>query len=589
MRLSLRKCTAGIVGVVTALVLPVLLGFVSLGVEVGHWYLSVRQMQGAADAAAISAGAEYVAQYNLGNHNSPTYQTVGQSYALLNGFNIPISNVCLIDPSGVDGCGFIETLDPRGRVICSTPPCIAVEITQDTMQWLTTKASFEPNGFGSVKPIPTPTLYARSVVSVKSKLTTTNTGVDCILALANDPSAILVRGNADLKAQCGVAVDGGIDQNAGTPVRGGISFNGGGIVNITHLNVAASSTNCPDNGTHCQQFASTAPLPASAVSTKASTPDPYAAQVTSLFANPPPAGVNAISIKTAGSGYTDGTCTFTGTGGTFYSTGSTPVIFTATVSKGKVSKIGSILDPGAYATPGFPTGTVSATSNCDAAKGGSKATFTLTEGCWTWNGNAIAGRKYCSINIGNVTINFPAGSYWIAGGDSCAGFCLSSNQATVTSDRAGVTFFLTNGEGTSANSLATVSITSGNVTLCAPGTNCGTSCTNVAGPTSCMLFIQNPSVPCEQQHTCESTAYNQPANAINSFVGNGSRTLSGLIYLSRQTFSMTGSGPILGCVGVVAKYLDIGGDPVFSNGCLPGGGIGSTTVTTTLSNPYLSQ
>jgi hypothetical protein len=104
-----------------------------------------------------------------------------------------------------------------------------------------------------------------------------------------------------------------------------------------------------------------------------------------------------------------------------------------------------------------------------------------------------------------------------------------------------------------------------------------------------MLFIQNPSVPCEQQHTCESTAYNQPAKAINSFVGNGSRTLSGLIYLSKQTFSMTGSGPILGCVGVVAKYLDIGGDPVFSNGCLPGGGIGSTTVTTTLSNPYLSQ
>jgi len=234
MRLSLRKCTAGIVGVVTALVLPILLGFVSLGVEVGHWYLSVRQMQGAADAAAISAGAEYVAQYNLGNHNSPTYQTVGQSYAVLNGFNIPISNVCLIDPSGVDGCDFIETLDPRGRVICSTPPCIAVEITQDTMQWLTTKASFEPNGFGSVKPIPTPTLYARSVVSVKSKLTTTNTGVDCILALANDPSAILVRGNADQKAQCGVADDGGSDQNEGTPVRCGISYDGDGIVNTLY-------------------------------------------------------------------------------------------------------------------------------------------------------------------------------------------------------------------------------------------------------------------------------------------------------------------------------------------------------------------
>src|SRR5262249_15843076 len=208
--------------------------------------------------------------------------------------------------------------------------------------------SFEPNGFGSVKAIPTPTLYSRAVVSLKSQLTTTDTGEDCILALANDPSAILIHGNADLKAQCGVAVHGGIDHNASTPVRGGISFNGGGVVNITHLYVAAPSTNCPDNGTHCQQFASNAALPASAVSTNASTPDPYAAQIASLFAAPPPAGVNAISIKTAGSGYTDGTCTFTVTGGTFYGAGNAPAIFTAAVSKGKVSKIGSILDPGAY-------------------------------------------------------------------------------------------------------------------------------------------------------------------------------------------------------------------------------------------------
>src|SRR2546423_12696229 len=54
-RRSFRKCSAGVVAVVTAMVLPLLLGFTSLGVEVGHWYLAQRQMQGAADAAAISA------------------------------------------------------------------------------------------------------------------------------------------------------------------------------------------------------------------------------------------------------------------------------------------------------------------------------------------------------------------------------------------------------------------------------------------------------------------------------------------------------------------------------------------------------
>jgi uncharacterized membrane protein len=61
------------------MVLPVLLGFVSLGAEVGHWYLAQREMQGAADAAAISAAAEYIQQINAGNPASTSYQTVGRA------------------------------------------------------------------------------------------------------------------------------------------------------------------------------------------------------------------------------------------------------------------------------------------------------------------------------------------------------------------------------------------------------------------------------------------------------------------------------------------------------------------------------
>jgi hypothetical protein len=590
---SLRKSSTGAVAAITAIVLPVLLGFGSLGVEVGHWFLAQRVMQGAADAAAISATAQYVKDYNAGKQTSTLYQTVGVQYAGLNGFTIPPSYVCLVDPSGVDGCGAIEAFDPR-PVICHTPPCIVVEITQNTATWLSTEVSTQPNGAGRIKAIPTPTLMVRAVVSAKSQLNTT-TSSDCILALANDPQAIYVHGGGDPQAKCGIAIDGGIDQKdaflPSPPVQGGITFSGNvSRINVNRLTVAAPTANCPDDGTHCQLFGSTAPLPASAVVTNTPTADPYAPQIAKLFQTPPPAGVSLVSIKTTGAGYSDPpapatTCTFTVQGGTFYTAANTPAIFTATVSKGKVTKFGTILDPGAYTT--LPSGSVSAQSNCD--KSGNLATFILTEGCWTWNGTAIAGRKYCSIDLGGGTTNFPAGSYWIAGGDACAGFCLSSAQATVTSDAAGVTFFLTNGEGAAANSLATVSITSGNVTLCAPGTNCGTSCTNAAGPVSCMLFIQNPAVPCEQQHTCESTAYNTPPKAINSFTGNGSRTLAGLIYLPKQTFSEGGSGPILGCVAVIAKYFDIGGSPIFSDGCLPGDGIGSTTVTTTLSNPHLSQ
>ncbi|HYZ41185.1 MAG TPA: pilus assembly protein TadG-related protein, partial [Stellaceae bacterium] len=52
--------------------LPVIVGFTSLGIETGHWYYKQRQMQGAADAAAISAAAQYIADYTAGNPASPT-------------------------------------------------------------------------------------------------------------------------------------------------------------------------------------------------------------------------------------------------------------------------------------------------------------------------------------------------------------------------------------------------------------------------------------------------------------------------------------------------------------------------------------
>src|SRR3954470_7502888 len=110
MKPTLRSCRKGAIAVVTAVALPLLLGFTSLGVEVGHWYLTQRQMQGAADAAAISATAEYIAQFRLGNFSGTTYQGVGQSYASLNGFTIPIANVCLIPMTGSDNCGTVRLL-----------------------------------------------------------------------------------------------------------------------------------------------------------------------------------------------------------------------------------------------------------------------------------------------------------------------------------------------------------------------------------------------------------------------------------------------------------------------------------------------
>jgi Flp pilus assembly protein TadG len=594
--------SAGAVAVVTAIVLPVILGFASLGTEVGHWYFTQRVMQGSADAAAISATAQYIQDAEAGNPNSTTYQTVGVNYASLNGgFTIPTSNVCLVKSSG-NNCASVLALDSRA-IVCASPPCVVVEITQNTATWLSTKASFQPGIGQIVQAIPTPTLMARAVVSTnESTVTTTTNGADCILALARANNAVTVEGGGDLVAKCGVAIDGGIDQNAnGTPL-GGINFAGSNAkAEIASLVIAGNYTQNQEclysNGQHCYLYdpknsppagtGSTTVLPASDFESNTATQDPYAAAVTAMFQSGgigvPPLGVASVTINTRGSGYTNGTRTFTLTGGN----NTAPAQILATVSGGTVTAILGVFDPGAYGTvPGGQPG-----GNPDTG-GGSGATFKLTEGCFAWPGTSVGGvawtpipgRKYCSIyNHGQGKINFPVGNYYIAGGDgNCVGLCQSGSNAVMTSAVAGVTFFLTNGEGTGTygtSSYATMSIQSGTVNLCSPGTNCGTTCTNSTA-TSCMLIIQNPAAPL-------STGLKTINNIVN---GNGANTLAGLVYLRTQTFSTVGGASIGGCFGVIAYYVDIGGTPEFSNGCLPGNGIGgTTTTTTTFSTPYLYQ
>jgi Flp pilus assembly protein TadG len=51
----------GVVALAVAVLLPVLIGFAGLGIEVGMWFAVQRQNQSAADAAAIAAALEYAA------------------------------------------------------------------------------------------------------------------------------------------------------------------------------------------------------------------------------------------------------------------------------------------------------------------------------------------------------------------------------------------------------------------------------------------------------------------------------------------------------------------------------------------------
>ena len=536
-------CSTGGVAVSTALLLSMLIGLTGLGVEVNLWYQTKRSMQGAADAAAISAALA------LTGSGSCTSGSACAWAPGLHGLGIAAENGW--QHTGTNGIQ-VQVVSPptlTSSALFNNPNAVEVWITQPQISL-----------FGAADNVSATTIGAYAIASVT---TVASRGADCVLALANATNAVQVDGSGDLQSNCGIAIDGGIDQNVNGSPLGGIHFNGNpSKVHITNLVVASNSTECPN--AHCFLYNSTTALPASGVKTNTATADPFA----SLTFPTPPQGVQSVAISNSGSGFTNGTRTFTVVGGT----NTFPAKFTATVSGGKVTVILAVIDPGAYTV--MPTNPVSVTVDTG---GGSGAKFTLTEQCFTWTTGSVPlpGRKYCSINLnGGVTTNFTAGSYYIAGGDAnCVGFCASG---TVTSDSAGVTFYLTNGEGNGTfgtNSYARISISSSSIALCAPGTACGTSCTG-----SCMLFFQNPAAT-----TTTSLDPNgggpTPANTNNTFTGNGTKTLSGLIYLPKQTVSVSGGTSISGCTAVVAKYLDIGGTPTFSNGCLPGSGIGGTTTT----------
>lgn len=81
----LIKDTRGATAVMTALALSSLVGFAGLGTEVGIWYVAKRNMQGAADSAAISAANAVMA----GTAHVSEARSVAARYGLVNG----VSNV----------------------------------------------------------------------------------------------------------------------------------------------------------------------------------------------------------------------------------------------------------------------------------------------------------------------------------------------------------------------------------------------------------------------------------------------------------------------------------------------------------------
>jgi Flp pilus assembly protein TadG len=166
---SFSKDERGNVFVAVALALPLLIGAIGLGAEVGYWRVLHRGMQDAADSAALAAAA----------NNGATYPTEAQSVSAQYGFANGVGQVtvAVTNPATAAGC---------------TANCYVVTISKKVPLSLSQVIGY--NGDTTANGQKAVTIAATAVATV-----TANTQY-CILALATSGATQGIRTNGAPKA-----------------------------------------------------------------------------------------------------------------------------------------------------------------------------------------------------------------------------------------------------------------------------------------------------------------------------------------------------------------------------------------------------
>jgi Flp pilus assembly protein TadG len=166
----------GAVAVAVAVLLPVLIGFAGIGIEVGLWFAVQRQNQSAADAAAISAALEYAAQIQRGVAPHPAAATAAATTAA--------------------NCNLFSTSSSSSNAVCSLPSSASNTITL--------YSTGTPNAVQVVLTQPLNTTFANLVTAIwgpnvntvnvtTSAIAAFTAGTACFLALdASAANAFLV-------------------------------------------------------------------------------------------------------------------------------------------------------------------------------------------------------------------------------------------------------------------------------------------------------------------------------------------------------------------------------------------------------------
>lgn len=307
LRLTGRFATdqRGVTAVITALALATLVGFCGLAVDVVMWEVNQREMQGAADQAALAAATAFQnAGETVALGDSTTAQNAAYATAIQSGY--PAASV--------------SVAAYNNATTCTSDGCLEVTITQQQPQYFT--ALFLSS-------------FTASASAVGSIAVASTGGGACVMAL--DPNG------------------GGVITASGTPT---LSLNGCNLqnnspnTNATIMNGGATIEGCSTtNACGSQAFLAQPDIPSGnidipIVNNVAPAPDPYAgltpptvasgtchghSALPSLSSSSTPGGTycapscsnNTINLAAGvyvitGGFDLSGGCTFTGSGVTFY-------------------------------------------------------------------------------------------------------------------------------------------------------------------------------------------------------------------------------------------------------------------------------
>ena len=451
---AIWRDAGGAIAVVTALALTVLIGVIGLAIDVASWQVTTRQMQGAADQAAIGAVLAYLA----GGGDDPDGQAKGitANYGFTHGqsgVNVSVANVSP-SPTGYDAA-------------------YTVTITQP-----------QPQYFSSV-------FLSGITVGVTAEAATVGNG-PCVLSLNGSASgAVTVSGSGTLNlTNCDMDVNSTSSSDA--------VDSGGACIFAQNINVGGGTSPTPSTGTACT--GGTIKY-SGKYKTGTTTANPYA-QRTKPSAGSCSGGYS-VSGGTATTAYlTPNSCTpsaqcslgSVGNGYTIQSTGTThvaPGTYCGGIKVQSSAKV-SLDGPGVFVMDGGNVGFV-------VGGGTPTTTVTSTGGVTiflTAPGNGHCGKIDLSSSSSSVSVTAPTSgatagiAFWV---DDTIANCPANTQLSFTGG-------------------ATVSVTGAiyapkNTVTYSGGSSGGNGCTQIV---SDKLTISGPSY---FQHNCTGTGVSDPANS----------------------------------------------------------------------------